>query len=277
MKNSVRLYCLPCAGGLASIYYKWRAYLSEEIELVPIELAGKGQRWEEHPYQGLNEAVADVYENIRHSLNERPYAIWGHSMGAIIAYELAHRIRRSSRRNPEHLLLAGHKAPHIRGTSKNLHRLSDEEFKQEILALGGTPNDIFINKELAAMFIPILKSDYRILETYEYKPHSDRLDCNISIFYGSEDTLFAAEDAAAWEQLYTARTCDIYGYTGGHFFIHEQAKSVVEKVNNILNRFSVSNAVAGHSRCNGSCRETSLTTNSLPSTSGSFTRIARST
>lgn len=247
MRKSLRLYCLPCAGGLASVYFKWETYLSKTVELIPVELAGRGWRWEEPFYQSLSDAVVDVYDFICQSMDERPYAILGHSMGAIMAFELAHRIKRSSMPAPEHLLLAGHKPPHLKCGRKNLHRLCDDDFIKKILALGGTPPEIFMNKELAAIFLPILKSDYKLLETYEYKPHLDRLDCDISVFFGSEDVLFTAEDAAAWQQQYTSGACRAYGFAGGHFFIHIEAKSVAAKVNKILHCNKISSCVVGQS------------------------------
>jgi medium-chain acyl-[acyl-carrier-protein] hydrolase len=236
MKKSFQLFCLPCAGGMAGVYLKWSAYLAQAVELIPVELAGRGVRWEEPLYQSLNEAVADVHERIHQSLDERPYGILGHSMGAVIAYELTHRIQQSSMRPPEHLFLAGHKPPHLISDRDNLHRLCDDDFIRKVISIGGTPPKVFLNKELAAIFLPILKADYKILETHKFKLHSDRIDCNISVFFGSDDAIFTLDDAAAWEQQYTKGACNIYGFAGGHFFIHEEAKSVVEKINSILHR-----------------------------------------
>ncbi len=229
----MRLYCLPYAGGLANVYLQWQQYLDPNIELYPIELAGRGKRWKEPTYNSLLDAADDVFTVICNSIEDKPYAVWGHSMGTLIAYELSHVIKRSCERDPEHLLLSGCSPPHIGNTSKKLHQLGDEDFLREVLALGGTTPGIFENKGLTEIIIPILKSDYKNIESYEYKPAEDNLNCDISIFFGLEDMLVKPVNATAWAQ-YTNGTCNLHGFAGGHFFIHEEMEDVVAIINSIL-------------------------------------------
>ncbi len=231
--KTVRLYCLPYAGGLAGSYLKWNPYLADFIELVPIELAGRGRRREESAYGSFRAAIRDLYAQIRSSMDAKPYAIYGHSMGALMAYELGLTLERSPLPNPEHIFFSGHKPPHLTNGSKNLHRLGDDEFKKAIMAIGGTPSEVFQDRELVEFFLPILRADYRMIETHVHEAPLERLDCDISVFFGIQDRLMQPEDAHAWRS-YTQEACQLYEFDGGHFFIHHQIQPVVEKINQIL-------------------------------------------
>ena len=230
----VKLFCLPYAGGSASIYIKWKRYLSDRIELHPVELAGRGKRMKSMTYSSLEEVVEDVYKSIRYELNDGvPYAIFGHSMGGMITYELACKLRELNCRNPMHVFFSGIYPPHIKRKEKLLHLLSDEEFKDEILKLGGTDKELFEYKELVEIFMHLLRADYKIVETGNYFEKDYKLDFDISALGGREDADIKVNDLYEW-QRYTNKKCSVHEFDGGHFFVNSDITGVTDVINRAL-------------------------------------------
>ncbi|MCU0287008.1 MAG: thioesterase domain-containing protein, partial [Acidobacteria bacterium] len=125
-----KLFCLPYAGGSAAIYNKWRPYLDKRIELVPLDLAGRGRRIYDPLYDSIAEAVEDIYNMIEKQLEDVPYSFFGHSMGGIMVYELAQKIRNLQRPQPIHIFIAGRGAPDIPGEDEKIfHKLPEDQFK----------------------------------------------------------------------------------------------------------------------------------------------------
>ena len=230
--RQLRLFCLPYAGSSSTVYLKWKKYLHASIELVPIELAGRGKRFQENFYENLEEVVDDVYYLIKNRLDELPYAIFGHSMGSWITYGLGKKIMKTDRQKPVHLFFSGKEAPHVKKNKRIIHKLPDAELKDELLKLGGTPEEFFKCRELLDLFMPVLRADYKVIETYKYKKESGKLDCPISVLNGEEDDL-TSEDITGWCN-HTKSNCTIYNFEGGHFFIHEKTEKVVDVINGIL-------------------------------------------
>ncbi len=230
-----KLFCLPYAGGSAAIYNKWRHYLDRRIELHPLDLAGRGRRIYDPLYDSIAEAVDDVYKIIDSQLDQMPYSLFGHSMGGIIAYELALKIRNSQRPQPIHLFFAGRGAPNVPGEDeKNFHQLPEEEFKKEILELGGTPKEFFEHPELIDVLLPMLRSDFKIAETYKFAETGEikPLDYDISVFIGKEEDV-TAEQMHGW-RVHTTGICAVYYFAGEHFFINEETERIVKIVNRTL-------------------------------------------
>lgn len=210
------------------VYSKWRPYLDPSIDLHPVELAGRGKRFQEVKYNSLDEAVEDIYGKIKPFLS-RPFAFYGHSMGSLLVHEVSCKIRQESGLSPVHLFVSGRKAPHIPAELKKIHLLPDDEFKEEIQKLGGTPDELLENVELFDFFKPVLKADYKMIEEYEYPFRDYRLDCDITVLNGRDDTI-TEEELTAWEQL-TSRSCQVKNFDGGHFFINSQFESIVNLIN----------------------------------------------
>ena len=226
-----KLFCIPHAGGSASVYSKWNKFTQPYIEVVPIELAGRGKRFNENLYSSVNEAVEDIYKIIKDDL-KTDYALFGHSMGSLIAYELAHYIIKLQKDSPKHIFLSGKKAPHIKADNICIDDLSDTEFKDKILSLSGTPKEIFQNKDMLNIFEPILKADLRILDAYKYFERGEKLNCNITILNGKNDNL-TINDIWSWKQ-HTSKSCNIYLFKGGHFYLNENIKDLINIINSTL-------------------------------------------
>lgn len=229
--TKVRLYCLPHAGAIANVYKSWKKYMHNSIEICPIEMPGRGKRINAPFYESIEAAADDVFKMIQEDIKHMPYAILGHSMGSMIGYELCHKLNQSNCIPPIHVFFSGRKAPHIPENNRKIHNLPDEEFINEIIKLGGTSLEVFRHEELKNFFLPILRMDYRICEIYDYVDKG-QLNFDLSILYGKEDDMTAAE-VIQWKQ-HTKKSCNIYEFSGGHFFINNLTENVVEIINRNL-------------------------------------------
>lgn len=238
MNTQIKLFCLPYAGGSAnSIYNSWSEHLDPMIELVPIELAGRGSRIEEGLYRHPEEAIEDVLGKIRDEIsdNDCDYAIFGHSMGSILTYKVIERINELKLRAPVHVFFSGRRAPHCPlQRPKPFSKMNDQEIEVEIKALGGTPPEFFDYPELKDFFMPIFKCDFKIADLFVEPESLMAFDHDISVFLGKEE-LVSVEEAEAWKQV-TNKNCRLQYFEGEHFFLLDpvQKISVIETVNDRL-------------------------------------------
>ena len=233
--TKTKLFLFPYAGGAAASYNGLRQYVDPTIEFRAIELAARGRRMREPNYNSIDDAVDDVFKIIKDELTQAPYVLYGHSMGSMIAFELAYKIRDNNLPMPIHIILSGRAAPHISRDGKRiLHHLSDEEFKKQLLEMGGTPKEFFDHPELLEVFLPLLKGDFRLTETYTHRKKDAPLDIDLTVLSGKadEDT---PEEIEAFH-IHTSKTCDIHFFEGGHFFIHEEPQKVVNIINTAIKK-----------------------------------------
>jgi len=232
-KQKIKLFCIPYAGGLATMFYKWKPYLSNLIDLVVLELKGRLSRSSEDFSDSMEDVVEDLFEIIRDDILYNDYVIFGHSMGSTIAYELAQKIQQTNYPAPLHLIFSGRLPPEFNDFMPKIHNAPLEKFKSDIISLGGTSVEIFENEILSKLFIPILRADYKVLEDYNYKKYENKLFCNISVFYGSEDDRANIELLQKWK-TYTYYKTKFYCFNGNHFYINSCAKEVSETINKII-------------------------------------------
>lgn len=231
--KTTKLLCLPYAGGSASMYLEWEKFLSPSIEVVPLELAGRGRRINQSLYTSVEEAIDDILKMAEEHIKEGSYAIFGHSMGAMLAYELAMKIREKGWNEPVHLFFSGRGAPDVTpNDKKDYHLLEDEEFKLKLKDMGGTPPEFFKYPELVELFIPLLRNDFKIASTYFTERTPMPFSCNFSIFIGKEEDI-SAKSAEGWKK-HTLGICSVYYLNGGHFFINKETKSLATLVNREL-------------------------------------------
>lgn len=237
--KKVKLFCIPHAGGTSSVYNKWRPHLLDFVELVPVELAGRGKRLKEPLSQSIHETADDVYSIVAGKLNDIPYAIYGHSMGSLIAYELYQKINAFNCNEPIHMFLSGRGAPH---TKRKIlyYDLSEPDFKKEITKIGGIPETVFENQLLYDYFIPVLKSDMKNDDTYKCEKR-DKVGCSISVINGTMDDTVQESDVLAWNE-YSAQ-CNFYQVAGNHFFTYENPAAVVRIINQTFRDFLSANSV----------------------------------
>ncbi|PWK05387.1 thioesterase II family protein [Tumebacillus permanentifrigoris] len=228
----IRLFCLPYAGGSAMMYVRWKELLHDGIELCPVELTGRGTRMSEPIHQSFEEMLDDVFLQVQDRLDV-PYAIFGHSMGSWLAFELAHKIVEQGLPAPAHLFFSARRAPQVPKEDIAYHELPLPDLMRELEALGGASQEMFENETLLKLFLPTLLADFKVLYEYRYIAKANKLPCSISVLSGKTDTPITGSDLLAWKAL-TEVSCRIHKLSGGHFFINENTPAVVEVVNAAL-------------------------------------------
>ncbi|WP_242292477.1 thioesterase domain-containing protein [Bacillus cereus group sp. BfR-BA-01441] len=227
----MKLICLPYAGSSARVFNTWRNTLLPEIEIKNIELSGRGKRIRETCYKNIADAVEDIYNIIDKEIDDSPYIIFGHSMGSILAFELGHKIQQENRRMPEAFFFSGKPAPD-QTIKEFVHLYKDVDLIGKIFKLGGTPPELIQNKKLLDIYLPIIRADYKIVETYKFQDKKKKLNAPFYILYGNKDE-FALHEILAWKN-HTSKYCTFYEFDGGHFFIKEQEKSVLNLINTVF-------------------------------------------
>jgi medium-chain acyl-[acyl-carrier-protein] hydrolase len=211
----VRLFCFPFAGGGAAAYRTWPEHLLPAIEVCGVELPGHGLRLRESLFTDLCPLVEAVGEAIMPVI-DKPFAFYGHSMGALISFELARRLRRQLNLGPVRLFVAGRRAPQMADSTPPIHDLPDREFVAHLRALNGSPEAVLQDAEIMRLLLPMLRADLAICETYRYTS-DEPLQCPISAFGGLEDRQTSYEDLANW-RVQTDRTVVLRMLPGDHFF-----------------------------------------------------------
>lgn len=231
--KKIRLFCFPHAGGSAASYNKWRLYMDKHIELIPLELAGRGRRVYDPLYNSIDEAIDDILKMIKSDLGHGPYAFFGHSMGAIMSYETALKIRQLNYPEPIHIFQSGRGAPDIPDAEDhNYHLLPEEEFKTKIVEMGGTPKEFFEHPELMEMIMPMLRSDFKLAETYRLRTEVMPFDYDLSVMVGKDEDV-TAEQMFGWRK-HTKKLCTLYYFEGEHFFLNDEVERVVSIINHTL-------------------------------------------
>jgi len=226
---TVRLFCFPYAGGTTSAFRAWSDLLPSTIEVCAIQLPGREDRLREEPFVCMDGLVNTLLDVLQPHL-DMPFAFYGHSMGTLIAFELARALRRNSGPQPEHLLVSGRCAPQIPDPDPKLHQLAEEPFIEGLRRYNGTPEAVLGNKELMDLLLPLLRADFTLSETYEYRDEPP-LDCPVSVYAGSEELDFY--DPKAWGDQ-TASGFDTGVFEGDHFFIHSQRQQLVSAIADTL-------------------------------------------
>ena len=213
----LRLYCLPHAGGGAAAYAAWANLLPPDVELCRVQLPGRENRLREAPFAALTPLVEVLAKVLRPHL-DLPFALFGHSMGALIAFELARQLRCDSGVLPAQLFVSGRWAPHWPSPDPALAQLPDAEFIATLRARYNNIPDIVVNDpELLAIYVPLLRADVTLLDTYVYTP--DRvLDCPIVALGGVDDERVPYASLEAWRE-HTTQSVRVRQFPGGHFYL----------------------------------------------------------
>jgi surfactin synthase thioesterase subunit len=221
--EKVNLICIPYSGGskysLAPLLKKAPANLNP----VVLELPGRGARSSEKLCDDINLIEEDIYRrSILHT--GKPYAIYGHSMGGLLAFLLTKRILRNGLPGPVHLFITGTAGPSVSGDRK-YHRLEKKDFIEKIKSLKGMPDEILENEDMMDYFEPIIRSDFKLSETYVY-PSSAPFHIPISVIVGEEEDM-DADEVATWKMESSAEVA-ISRLPGNHFFIFEHAELIMK-------------------------------------------------
>ena len=225
----VRVFCFPNAGGGATAYRAWqrKQLLPPDIELCPVQLPGREGRLREPLVTRLDRLVDRLVPALQPAF-DLPFAFFGHSMGAMISYELAQRLRADGAPEPRALLVSGRRAPHIPSDDSPSHTLPDDQLVERIRSMGGTPQEVLDHPELMAMMLPLLRGDFELVETWT-SPERPPLDCPITVFGGRDDKLASPAGLEAWSEV-TNGPCSVQMFSGGHFFLHNHTDALMVSI-----------------------------------------------
>lgn len=227
----LRLFCFPYAGGGSRVFRGWEKTLPADIEIHIAQLPGRDKRFLEEIPRSVSKIVEGLKQGIQPYLNE-PFAFFGHSMGALLAFELARTLVKEEKVSPLHLFVSGKAAPHLKNIHRTIYNLPKEQFLQELSNLNGTPKEVLGNKELMQIYEPILRGDFEVCDTYLYKKGS-LLTCPISAFGGLQDVRVDERNLKAWGELTTAFN-QVRMVEGDHFFLHSQQDFIQNAIINDL-------------------------------------------
>lgn len=218
--SNLRLFCLPYAGGGASVYVPWRSR-RPEIDILPVKLPGRESRAHELSVEDPEELADLIVAGILPSVNEQ-FAIFGHSMGALLAFETAKRLEAIGH-VPLRLFVSGRMAPDGVGLP-DVRQMSDTEVIRYLRTIGGTPESIIDNPEVMAVYLPTIRSDLTLCHSYFRRP-APPLSCPISVYYGLSDGSGDPARYAGWRQV--GSQVSLNGFPGGHFFPFAESRPAV--------------------------------------------------
>jgi surfactin synthase thioesterase subunit len=227
-----RLYCFCYGGGNANRYIPWQAQLNPEIEVCAIQLPGRGARMHEAPYQSMELLVEDIAAVILRD-SQLPFAFFGHSLGGLLAFELARYFARNLLTLPRHLFASGCDSPQLRSPPKNMHLLPHDELINKLRDYNGTPPEILEHRELMELILPTIRADFALAEEYQYRPGL-QLNVPITVMVGKQDPEVLPKYVDGWAKE-TTRTCDVRWFDGDHFFIVPQEQAVLECISAVIN------------------------------------------
>ena len=222
-----RLFCLPFAGGGASAYRLWPSVLPPWIEVCPVQWPGREERYNETPFTSLTGLSRTVAGEMRPYL-DKPYAIFGHSMGALVAFETARALRHAGARLPLALFLAAYPAATGPITRTPIHELPDREFIAEMRRMQGTPAAVLDNAELMAFLLPILRSDFQACDTYACVAEAP-LDCPLFVYGGDADADVDRPSLERWREV-TTGGFTLTMFPGTHFFVQSQSGQLLADI-----------------------------------------------
>jgi surfactin synthase thioesterase subunit len=214
----VRLVCFPHAGGAASYFFPLSQALREHVEVLCVQYPGRHERRRE-PLLGDIGALANGVASALDELRGERLAFFGHSMGAVVAYEVGRRLAGREPLSPVRLFASGRRAPSAY-RAETVHGHGDEALLADVRELEGTDAELLADDELLRMALPVLRSDYRAVETYRCLP-GPRLNCPVTVLTGDQDPKVTEEEAWAWKS-HTTGGCEVLTYRGGHFFLADR-------------------------------------------------------
>lgn len=223
---ATRLICVPYAGGGPQVFQQWPDILPRSFEIWSVNFPGRGKRMVETPFLELSSLVAGLIKDIV-ALFDRPFALFGHSMGALICYEAARSLRKMNGPMPIHFFASGCFAPHLPDPNP-IHHLAHDEFLKELCRLGGMPKEILESQELMELILPSLRADFTATEMYVYNDEPP-LPIPISVFGGWRDPLTTRESLEAW-RIHTTGYFAMRMLPGDHFFLHSMERVLLELI-----------------------------------------------
>jgi len=228
--STMRLICFPFAGGSAQVFKDWAQDLPSFVEVCAIQYPGRGSRFTEPMITDLNTMVDAIQPNLMSFLN-KPFAFYGHSMGAGISFALSASLQKQGIR-PKHLFVSGRNAPHVNVDREITHTLPDDEFRAKLSSMNGTPPEVLEHPELMELMLPMLRGDFTLSETSVFDMDT-RLACPMTALGGEKDENVPLEGIEGWGK-YTKSTFTSHMFPGDHFFLQQDTDMLLGHLNSYL-------------------------------------------
>jgi surfactin synthase thioesterase subunit len=225
------LVCLPFAGGGAGFYRGWRSLPDEALRIVPVQLPGREELFIEEPYHDVIEAARALASRVVDLTRGTPVAVFGHSLGAVLAFELARELENSADCDLQHVFVSGSPGPWS-GRADRATGLPDDEFVARVERFAGYQHEALADPDLRDLLLPLIRADVEMHENY--KPCSDQpLRTPVTTLRGTDDTLVSADQAGEWRGATTGAFGSVE-LPGGHMYLVESPRVLLEAVSRIL-------------------------------------------
>src|SRR5258706_7588744 len=225
--NRARLFVFAPAGGSASTFRRWTQYLPPQIEVCAVQLPGRETRLRETPLQQLTTLLDSLIPALVPVLDQ-PFAIFGHSLGALIAFEFTRHLIAENAPLPVALFVSGYHAPQLPTRQRVLHQLPDSEFLAAVIEMGGIPLEIQRSQDFLNYLLPILRADMTVFETYNYKA-GEKLPVPIHALSGDQDKRVSTDELDAWK-LQTSSHFEKRLFDGGHLYIRSSETELIRYI-----------------------------------------------
>lgn len=223
----IRLFCFPYAGGTAAVFQRWHPIFPQWVEICPIQYPGRGNRMRERPFTNVPPLAQEIAEAIT-PLLDLPFAFFGHSMGALIQFELARELWKKQNKQPVHLFASSSRAPQFPNRDRISYDLAEPEFIEELRHLNGTPPEVLEHKELMALMLPLLRADFAVSQTY-FCLEERQLSCPLSALGGEADPSVSIDELEGWGKQ-TTGAFSLQMFPGDHFYLHGSETALTQRV-----------------------------------------------
>jgi medium-chain acyl-[acyl-carrier-protein] hydrolase len=231
-RGQARIFAFPYSGAGALVYATWaRALQDSPVDFLGVQLPGRESRLREGCATDLTELVQALLPVIK-PLLDKPFVFFGHSLGALVAFEVCRALHQQAFPLPEHLFVSAFRAPDLPNPNPPLRQLADAEIIAKLRAYGGTPEAVLAESELLALLLPIVRADFTLHETYQYRDHAP-LPCPLTVLVGADDPFVTPEHVTGWYKQTSAAFQQVV-YPGGHFFLHEQIADISRRLQNAI-------------------------------------------
>ncbi|ACE84610.1 thioesterase II family protein [Cellvibrio japonicus] len=229
---TIKLFCFPYAGGSAAIFQQWSRYITANVEVICLQLPGRGDRLDDDLYREMEPLLDDLLQEMMPCI-DRPYVFLGYSLGAKTAYELARRLQALEFPVPGLFFSIASPAPHIPRASAPIHLLPDDQFIHRLREYQGASDDVLDDPDVMQLLLPGLRADFSILENYRYTD-ATKLKTKACLFGGADDMAVPYGHLHAWAEHFTG-SVESRVYPGGHFFFDTSLQPFLQDINVLLN------------------------------------------
>lgn len=231
-QSNVRLVCFPYAGAGGNVFISWESLLPDWVDLMVAELPGRGFRFGDPLLYNMKNVVSQMADDFINYM-DKPFVFFGHSLGALVCFELCKELRARALSEPEFLIVSGRRAPHC-PTDSQYHLLSDDRLIDQLRNYEGTPDEILADADMMRLFLPILRADFAVAETYRYSD-TKRFDFPIAAFGGKSDKGVPKDSLLKWNE-FSGESFVWEMFDGAHFYLQQRANKnlLLHRICNIL-------------------------------------------